>query len=167
MAPHSSTLAQKIPWMEEPDRLQSMGLLTVWHDSATSLSLFTFMHWRRKWQPIPVLLPGKYHGQKSLAGYSPWGCKESDTTERLSAHTHTHTYTHAHTRTHTHIIKEVLQEELLSFYHKQAALKIDKRQGNSLTGSTNHMQYVNIFMIQFRQFSHKVHFLRQLGKMED
>ena len=39
--------------------------------------------WRRKWQPTPVLLPGKFHGQRSLAGYSPWGCKESDTTERL------------------------------------------------------------------------------------
>ena len=39
--------------------------------------------WRRKWHPIPVLLPGKFHGQKSLAGYGPWGCKESDTTELL------------------------------------------------------------------------------------
>ena len=48
MAPHSSTLAWKIPWMEEPGRLQSMGLLRVGYDGATSLSLFTFMHWRRK-----------------------------------------------------------------------------------------------------------------------
>ena len=39
--------------------------------------------WRRKWQPIPVLLPGKSHGCRSLAGYSPWGRKESYTTERL------------------------------------------------------------------------------------
>ena len=46
MAPHSSTLAWKIPWTEEPDRLQFMGLLRVGHDRATSLSLFTFMHWR-------------------------------------------------------------------------------------------------------------------------
>ena len=51
MAPHSSVLAWKIPWMEEPGRLQSMGSLRVGHDWATSLSLFTFMHWRRKWQP--------------------------------------------------------------------------------------------------------------------
>ena len=57
MAPHSSTLAWKIPWTEEPGRLQSMGLLGVGHDWATSLSLFTFMHWRRKWQPTPVFLP--------------------------------------------------------------------------------------------------------------
>ena len=39
--------------------------------------------WRRKWQPTPVLLPGKSHGQRSLANYSPWDRKESDTTERL------------------------------------------------------------------------------------
>ena len=56
MATHSSTLAWKIPWMEEPGRLQSMGLLRVGHDWVTSLSRFTFMHWRRKWQPTPVFL---------------------------------------------------------------------------------------------------------------
>ena len=50
MATHSSTLAWKIPWMEEPGRLQSMGSLRVGQDWVTSLSLFTFMHWRRKWQ---------------------------------------------------------------------------------------------------------------------
>ena len=61
MAPHSSTLAWKIPWTEEPGRLQSMGSRRVGHDRATSLSLFTFLHWRRKWQPTPVLawrIPG-------------------------------------------------------------------------------------------------------------
>ena len=50
MAPHFRTLAWKIPWVEEPGRLQSMGSLRIGHDWATSLSLFTFMHWRRKWQ---------------------------------------------------------------------------------------------------------------------
>ena len=50
----------------------------------TSRSLFTFMHWRRKWQPTPVSLPGESLGQRSLAGYSPWRGKESDTIERLS-----------------------------------------------------------------------------------
>ena len=50
MATHSGTLAWKIPWTEEPGRLQSMGSLRVRHDWATSLSLFTFMPWRRKWQ---------------------------------------------------------------------------------------------------------------------
>ena len=111
MAIHSSTLAWKIPWTEEPDRLQSMG-----SQSRTRLSNFTFIYplpiqgfpggsevkasackagdlgsipgsgrspWRRKWQPAPVFLPGEPHGQKSLVGYSPRGRKESDTTERL------------------------------------------------------------------------------------
>ena len=57
MAPHSSTLAWKILWMEEPGGLQSMGSLRVGHNRVTSLSLFTFMYWRRKWQPTPVFLP--------------------------------------------------------------------------------------------------------------
>ena len=47
---------------------------------------------RRKWQPTPVLLPGKSHGQRSLVGYSPWGRKESDTTERLYFHHLTQQY---------------------------------------------------------------------------
>ena len=59
MAPHSSTLAWKIPWVEEPGGLQSMGSLRVEHDRATSLSLFTSTHWRRKWQPTPVFLLGE------------------------------------------------------------------------------------------------------------
>ena len=71
MAPHSSALAWKTPWMEKPSGL---------------LSLFTFMHWRRKWQPTPVFLPGKSHGRRSLVGCSPWGHEESDTTERLHFH---------------------------------------------------------------------------------
>ena len=58
-APRSSALAWKIPWTEEPGGLQSMGSLRVGHDSVTSLSLFTFMHWRRKWNPTPVFLPGE------------------------------------------------------------------------------------------------------------
>ena len=81
MAPHSSTLAWKLPWMEEPSGLQSMGLLGVGHDWATSLSLFTFMHWRRKWQPNPVLLPGESQGRRSLVGCCLWGCTESNMTE--------------------------------------------------------------------------------------
>ena len=62
MVPHSSTLAWKILWTEEPGGLQSMRSLRVRHDWASSLSLFTFMHWRRKWQPIPVFLPGESQG---------------------------------------------------------------------------------------------------------
>ena len=81
MAPHSSTLAWKIPWTEEPGGPQSMGSLRVGQDSATSLSLFTFMHWRRKWQPTPVFLPGESQGWGSLVGCHLWGHTESDTTE--------------------------------------------------------------------------------------
>ena len=108
MAPHSSTLAWRIPWMGEPGMLGSMGSLRVRHDWATSLSrigegnsnplqysclenprdggawwaavlgshshtwlsnfTFTFMHWRRKWQPTPVFLPGEFQGRGSLVG---------------------------------------------------------------------------------------------------
>ena len=78
---HSSTLAWKIPWTEEPGGLQSMELLRVGHDWATSLSLFTFMRWRRKWQPTPVFLPGESQGRGSLAGCRLWGRTELDTTE--------------------------------------------------------------------------------------
>ena len=81
MAPHSSTFAWKILWMEEPGRLQSMGSLRVRYDWATSISLFTFMHWRRKWQPIPVFLPGESRRQGSLVGCRLCGRTESDTTE--------------------------------------------------------------------------------------
>ena len=80
-APHASTLAWKIPWMEEPGRLWSMGSLRVRHDWANSLSLFTFMKWRRKWQPTPVFLPGESQGQGSLVGCRLWGRTELDTTE--------------------------------------------------------------------------------------
>ena len=81
MAPHSSTLAWKIPWTEEPGRLQSIGSHRVRHDWATSLLRFTFMHWRRKWQPTPVFLPGESQGRGSLVGYRLWGRTESDMTE--------------------------------------------------------------------------------------
>ena len=77
MATHSSTLAWKIPWMEEPARLQSMGLRRVGHDWATSLSLFTFMHWRRKWQPTPMFLPGE--SQDRSPGAAVYGVPQSRT----------------------------------------------------------------------------------------
>ena len=49
-------------------------------------SLIRKTPWRRTWQPTPALLPGESHGQRSLAGYSPQGHKESDTTEQLNTH---------------------------------------------------------------------------------
>ena len=103
MATHSSILAWRIPWTEEPGRIQCIG----WQKSWTWLSnSFTFSYvfrlpwwvigkepacwcrrlgfnlwvrkisWRRKWQPILISLLGKSHGQRSLIGHSPWGLKE-------------------------------------------------------------------------------------------
>ena len=86
MAPHSSTLAWEIPWMQEPGRLQSMGSQRVGHNWASSLSLFTFMLWRRKCQATPVFLPGESQGWGSLVGCRVWGRTESDTTEWLHFH---------------------------------------------------------------------------------
>ena len=83
-------LPRKIPWMEEPGRLQSIGSLPVGRDWATSLSLFTFTPWRRKWQPTPVFLPGESQGRGSLVGFCLWGRTESDTNERLPFHFHFH-----------------------------------------------------------------------------
>ena len=82
MAPQSSTLAWKIPWTEEPGRLQSMGSLAK---SRTGLSDFTFtFHFHaleKEMQPTPVFLPGESQGRGSLAGCRLWGRIESDTTE--------------------------------------------------------------------------------------
>ena len=68
-------------WIGRPSVLQFMGLQRVGHDWATSLSLFTFMHWRRKWQPTPAFLPGESQGRGSLVGCRLWGRTESDMTE--------------------------------------------------------------------------------------
>ena len=81
MAPHSSPLAWRIQCTEEPGGLQSMGSLRVGHDRATSLSLFTFLLWRRKWQSTPVFLPGDSQGRGNLVGCRLWGHTESDTTK--------------------------------------------------------------------------------------
>ena len=80
MAPHSSTFAWKIPWTEGPGGLQSMGLLQS-DTTERLLSLFIFMHWRRKWQPTPVFLPGESQGWGSLVGCRLWGRAGSDMTE--------------------------------------------------------------------------------------
>ena len=70
--------------------------MTTWKTIALTIP------WRKKWQPTPVFLLGKSHGQNSLLGYSPWGHKESDMTEHthahvcMSIHMHTHEHTHAH-----------------------------------------------------------------------
>ena len=95
MASHSSTLAWKIPWMEEPGSLQSMGSLGVGHNCATSLSLFTFMHWSRTWQPTPgVCLENPRDGRAWWAAV--YGVAQSRTRlKRLSSRPqHVHIPTH-------------------------------------------------------------------------
>ena len=79
MAPHSSTLAWKITWTEEPWWAAVHGVAK----SRTRLSdfTFTFMRWKRKWQPTPVFLPGESQRQGSQVGCHLWGHTESDTTE--------------------------------------------------------------------------------------
>ena len=109
MAPYSNTLAWKIPRMEEPGGLQSMGSLRVRRDWATSLSLFIFMHWRRKWQPTPVLLPGESQGAwwasvygvtqsrtrlKWLSSRSSSSCHTSE--PKIAELTSHHTWTNTH-----------------------------------------------------------------------
>ena len=85
MATHPNTLAWKIPWTEEPGGLQSMGSLGVRHNWATALSLFTFMHWRRKWQCTPVFLPGESQGWGSLVGFRIWVAQSWTRLKRLSS----------------------------------------------------------------------------------
>ena len=73
--------------------IQSIFYLTVWWLRGCSVCLqcgrpgfaprVGKIPWRRKWQPTPVFLPGESHGQRSLVGYSPWGCKKSNMTKRL------------------------------------------------------------------------------------
>ena len=135
MATHSSILAWRIPWKEEPGGLQSLAsqsdtIETTWRARMLCqfqvyskviwlyvciyiytlffyrllqnlgivpyviLQVFVYLFyrqqcvyvWRRRWHPIPVLLPEKSHGWRSLVGCSPWGREESDTTERLHFH---------------------------------------------------------------------------------
>ena len=85
LAPHSSALAWRTPWTEEPGGLRSMVLLWVRLDWATSLSLFTFMHWGRKWQPTPVFLPGESQGRESLAGCRLGVAQSQTRLKRLSS----------------------------------------------------------------------------------
>ena len=93
---HSSTLAWKIAWTEEPGRLQSMGSLRVGHDWATSLSLFTFLHWRSKWQPTPVFLPGASQGRGAWWA-AVYGVAQSRTRlKRLSSSRCVYTYTYVY-----------------------------------------------------------------------
>ena len=112
MVTHSSILAWEIPCTEEAGGLQSMGSQKswAWLSHWTSMVAHTVKHLstvretqvrslgqedplEKEMAPTPVLLPGKSHGWRSLVGYSPWGLKESDTTEQLHFHFHLATKT--------------------------------------------------------------------------
>ena len=76
---HSSTLAWRIPWMKEPGRLAVHGVAKSQTRLSVFIFTFTFIHWRRKWQPTPVFLPGESQGRGSPVGCHLWGRTESDT----------------------------------------------------------------------------------------
>ena len=82
MAPHSSTLAWKIPWTEEPGRLQSMGSLRVRHDFTFTFT-FHFPALEKEMATHTVFLPGKSQGRGSLVSCRLWSHTESDTTEAI------------------------------------------------------------------------------------
>ena len=84
--------------------------------------------WRRKWQSTPVFLPGKSHGQGSLVGYSPWGCKESDTTE--------HAQDTQLVRGHIYIWTPILIFQTLSYFFYTPLPEENKNQYRACVSST-------------------------------
>ena len=92
MATHSSVLAWRIPGSGEPGGLPSMGSHNPWVRKVP---------WRRRWQPTPIFLPGEFHGQRSLMGYSPWVSKNQT---RLN---HVHKCPHAKgASAHSHVYRQ-------------------------------------------------------------
>ena len=80
--------------------VQTLIASVWWHSGKESTWQFSTLgfnpwvgkiHWRREWQPTPVFLPGKFHGQRNLEGYNPWGCRELDTVEHIHINSN---YTH-------------------------------------------------------------------------
>ena len=91
--------------------------------------------WRRKWQPTPGFLPGASHGQRSLADYRLWCCKESGMTEQLThTHTHTHTCIHTHTHTHTRLFSGI---NIQNYYFSMGTLLTQEK-----VGSRSHVSWL-------------------------
>ena len=111
--PHGNS--EFFPWLRVLLVAQAVKNLLAMQETWVQ-SLDWKVPWRRKWLSIPVFLPGKFHGQSSLAGYNPWGHKESDTAERLtlSLLMVTHIYSWIYIIT---IVKEFLPENLLVYVH--------------------------------------------------
>ena len=109
---HPGLISFKMDWLDLLAVQGALKSLLQHHSSkASNSSVLSFLHnltltsihdyiyswvgkipWRRAWQPTPVFLHGEFHGQRSLVGCSPWGCKESNSTEQLGARPHTHTH---------------------------------------------------------------------------
>ena len=104
-----------------------------WHKRCGFYPWVEKIPWRRKWQPNPVFLPGKSHGQRSLAGYSPWDCKESDMTEQTE-HAHTDTG-HIHLNTVTTLVKPrktMSKHGYQTFIHEEPGSNLPLRSSPSL-----------------------------------
>ena len=107
--------------------------------------------WRRKWPSIPVFLPREFHGQKCLAGYSPWDRKELDTTKWLHFHCtfssvfiHTEINMHVHMHTHTSFLQEphlswgfILTDPTCEFWNRVERMKSASQRRTSFTPSQN------------------------------
>ena len=85
--------------------------------------LYSNSHWRRKWQPTPVFLPGEFHGQRSLVCCSPWGHRESDMTKSLTR-TDTHTHTHSFIQLQLQCIKLLQIPFAIVYFYKKVPLII-------------------------------------------
>ena len=96
MATHSSTLAWRIPWTEEPGRLQATGV----DKSRTGLRDFTFtfpfLALEKETATTPVFLPGESQGRGSLVGCCLWGCIEESVEDSVRGNKHKQTHTHTH-----------------------------------------------------------------------
>ena len=146
MATHSSTLVWKIPWMEEPGRLQSTGSRRVRHNWATALSLFTFMHWRRKWQPTPVFLPGESQGQGSVVGCRLWGCRVGHGWCNLAA-----AAAHA-----SKVMLKILQVRLQQYVnHELPDVQAGFRKGR---GTRDQMANIHSMIEKAREFQKNIYF---------
>ena len=131
MAHHSSTLAWKIPWMEEPGVLQSIRSLRVVHDWASSLSLFTFMYWRRKWQPTSVFLPenprdrGAWWAAVYGVAKSQTRLKWLSSSSSKTLFTSTFIENSDYHLIEKHAVIEALQNDKMNFFPKQSSCMCD------------------------------------------
>ena len=114
-----SWASQVAQWVKDPPAVQETEEMQA--DACRIDPRVRKIPWRRKWQPTPLFLPGESHGQRNLEGYSPWSCKESDTTEQLSTHS-----------THSFVFYQRQSQSFIYYSH------LVKSQGNALWTMSNH-----------------------------